>query len=322
MERCDEQRLAQRAGHRLRHAAQARRRRGDGRDADQRGLAADDQLAIDRAITVYEDAARANPRSGEPYERIGKLIYSFYFDTCDVPDHSPLCTSAKPDPDAVNKSPLRERAEQMMAAWDEFEKRAPLDPRIDHAFLFERAILNTKMQTPEHLAAAARDYETILKRYNSDVDIDGATVGNLAETYMMLGRLDDAIEMYQRATAIGNIDAIYGLAVALDRDERTEAAEQLIVDAGQSVYKSFTDKIADYTWFFVPPQEKFYYLALAEEAFGDVDQALDDWKQFVRAGIYPDYQPRAKAHIAHLELERKLHPQIRRPQPPFDPLDE
>src|SRR5262245_44160099 len=49
---------------------------------------------LQRAIISYRAAAATKPNEGEPYYRIGRLLYSFYFD-CDprIPPEraSPLC---------------------------------------------------------------------------------------------------------------------------------------------------------------------------------------------------------------------------------------
>ncbi len=56
-------------------------------------------------------------------------------------------------------------AEQVLQAWADFEQRAPLDPRITPSFLFERAILHTKLATTSpHWQAAAADYEKLMQR--------------------------------------------------------------------------------------------------------------------------------------------------------------
>ena len=295
---------------------------------------ADQERQIDAAITLYTAAAETKPTAGEPYARIGKLLFSMYFEACEadslvssrITSRSPLCPAAafgaqQSDPALINTLPkLHARAEQLIAAWATFEARSPMDPRIDHSFLFERAILNTKLATTPHLEAAARDYEAILRRYGGDND--ESTYGNLAETYMMLGRLDDAIARYERAVAQGGNSAAFGLAVALDRDERNEAARNLILEAGPDQYRAFLNQVASFTWFFVPPGEKFYYLALCEETFGELDAAYEDWQKFIKSGAHPMYQPRAKSHLAQLDVQRKVRPKILRPTLPFDPFDE
>lgn len=269
--------------------------------------AMDTQLRnVKTALTAYRTAAELEPSAAEPYYRIGRLLYAAYFGNCSTmtasgfaAQASKLCIDAVPE--LLQTDPTAHHiAEDTIAAWDEFEKRAPLDPRITSSFLFERAILNTKLASHDHYAAAAKDYEAILDRTDF-VEHDSVVTGNLAETYMMLDRLDDAIEMYRRSIRDGSNDAIFGLAVALDRDDEGLQAKDYILEVGLDGFKEFSGKIMRGEWFFVPAGEKFYYLALIEEAFGDTDTALADWQHFIASGAHPQFQPRARAHVTALE---------------------
>jgi tetratricopeptide (TPR) repeat protein len=274
---------------------------------------------VDHAVLSYRNAAQAKPNAAEPYYRIGRVLYSFYFECDDVVVPS------------MNISPLcyhditlfdRKRAQQVIDAWNEFEKRAPLDPRLsvhlgETEILFKRAILETKLISKDHLEAAARDYEKILARSDTGVDGSDDTVwSNLAETYMMLGRLDDAIDMYQEAIRRGpSTSTMYGLAVALDRDERSEAAREVIQSQGMVALQAFHDSVMRGRTFFVPRGEEYYYFALAHEAFDDVDEAIEYWQKYIQSGAHPEFQPRAKAHLAALAAKR--HPI---PRAPWDDL--
>ena len=84
------------------------------------------RILVEHAVMSYRNAANAKPNAGEPYYRIGRVLYSFYFD-CD----SSVSTS--------NASLLcmrdialfdRKHAQEIIDAWDAFEARAPLDPRF------------------------------------------------------------------------------------------------------------------------------------------------------------------------------------------------
>src|SRR5215216_4448039 len=105
---------------------------------------------------------------------------------------APTCKPISP------RTPIdKDRANDIIAAWDAFEARAPLDPRLsvgafggaygDDEILFDRAILHTHLATKAHLQAAAADYEKILSRFDGDNGATSRVLGNLAETYMMLG---------------------------------------------------------------------------------------------------------------------------------------
>ena len=57
--------------------------------------------------------------------------------------------------------------------------------------------------------------------------------------------------------------------------------------------------------FFVPYGEEFYYFALAYEAFGMTESAIEYWQKYLMSGAHPEYQPRAKAHLDPLLAERR-----------------
>lgn len=275
--------------------------------ANARGISsANVRKLVDHAVLSYRNAAAAKPDDGEPYYRIGRLLYSFYFEcsTVSATTGSPLCDARTFD---------RRRGDEIIAAWNAFEERAPLDPRLsvdpnptgepEIRVLFERAILQTKFGTKDRLAAAARDYEKILGR--SDVP-DEVVLSNLAETYMMLDRLDDAIDTYHEALRHGaDISTMYGLAVALDRDERGEQARDVIVGQGQQAMEGFHARVENHVSFFVPRGEEFYYFALASEAFGLADDAIESWRAYIASGAHPEFQPRAKMHLDALLARRK-----------------
>lgn len=259
------------------------------------------------AAASYRAAAAAKPDKGEPYFRLARLLYSFYLECNDTnlrAHWSVLC-----DARTINRA----RAEEVIAAWNAFEARAPLDPRLgvgafgESEILFRRAILNTKLGTKPHLEAAARDYERILARSDSSDGNAENVVGNLAETYMMLGNLDQALETYKDALRGASDTATwYGYAVALDRDERTQQALDVIKSLGRDQRDLFHSKVSKGETFFVPDGEKYYYFALVDEALGYHDEAISYWRQFMSSGAHPQFQPRAKSHLdALLKKQRK-----------------
>jgi tetratricopeptide (TPR) repeat protein len=263
---------------------------------------------VDHAVMSYRNAAQAKPNEGEPYYRIGRLLYSFYFECEDVVSFqnvSPLCY-----PHDITLFDRRHAAE-VVEAWDAFEVRAPLDPRLsvhlgESEILFKRAILNTKLVSKDHLEAAARDYEKILARSDTGNDSADETVwSNLAETYMMLDRLEDAIDVYREAVRRGaSTSTLYGLAVALDRDERAAAARDLMQSQGENALSDFHKSVIEGRTFFVPRGEEYYYFALAHEAFDQNEEAIEYWEKYIQSGAHPEFQPRAKAHLAALMAKR------------------
>ncbi len=262
------------------------------------------------AAASYRAAAAARPTDAEPYFRLGRLLYSFYVECTDSQQrlyYSILC-----DTRTLNRS----KAEEAIAAWDAAEARAPLDPRFsvgafgESELLFRRAILHTKLATKEHLAKAAVDYEKILARQDSGVVGGNETViGNLAETYMMLGRLEESIDTFKDALRGAADTAVwYGYAVALDRDERTQQAYDVIKSLGRSQRDQFHLRVIRGDTFFVPDGEKFYYFALLDEALGLEEDATNYWRQFLSSGAHPQFQPRAKAHLDALLKKKRKSP--------------
>ncbi len=284
---------------------------------------------VQHAVDAYKIAAKARPREGEPWYRIGQVLHTFYFD-CDndplgrIPQASVLCDLGFD----------RKKAEETIAAWDEFEKRSPLDPRLSFVdgegaeVLFQRAILHTKLiergtakEQKQHLEAAAHDYEKIVARIDSsatNTEFYTMVVGNLAETYMMLDRLDDAVDTYREARRHGGRSSTtYGEAVALDRDERGGEALDLVRELGEEQVRQFHEEVVAGRAFFVPEGEKFYYYALLEEAFGHLADAAKYWQLYIASGAHPEFQPRAKQHLAALQAKH-----IRQEVPHLDWLDE
>ncbi len=265
---------------------------------------------IDLAVRAYETAATTSPSEGEPYYRIGMLLNRFFSDCDKFELHPPTCVPG------MNNLP---RIAQTVAAWDAFEKRAPLDPRIN-LFLTNRAILRTKLVTAKGasiklLEGAMHDYEAALDRHDGFTPTrDSSIWGNLAETYMMLGRLDDAIDAYKEALRLGaTISTSYGLAVALDRDDRALSARDVILEQGVAGYEQYQKELGSFLIFYVPDGEEHYYEALAAEAFGLDYEAIEKWNKYIASGAHPEFQARARAHLEALEHHRKLHPA---PPPP------
>jgi len=267
--------------------------------------------SIKRAEAAYRAAAAIRPREGEPYFRIGNLLYQMHFDCDQMASRLPTC-------DPMYATP--KRAELIVEAWDEFEKRAPLDPRISE-ILVRRALLNTRLVDGSlsdhyHLEKAARDYEAALDRGDGLTGTHGdeQLLGNLAETYMMLNRLDDAIASYYRAIAAGaaRVSTVYGLAVALDRDGSGDQAIRQIQGQGAEGLDAFTKECVRHTVFFVPSGESAYYFALASEATGNYGAALSLWVRYIASGAHAKFQARAREHIDALR-EKHVHPE---PPPP------
>ncbi len=271
---------------------------------------------IASSIKAYRAAAQARPEAGEPYFRIGRLLYSFYFE-CDSfsaqLQHPPL--TGCPEESGMDLF-HPEQAQQIIDAWDAFEARAPLDPRLgalDDSVLFRRAILHTKFATRDHLEHAAHDYEEILALSDPADQVD-TVVNNLAETYMMLDRLDESIATYGEALRRSpRPEASLGLAVALDRAGRVDDAREEILSIGIEGIQEFVHSVERHDTFFVPEGEKFYYFALIAEATGGYDRAIGLWREYIQSGAHPEFQPRARQHITTLLATPKTPPR----DPPY-----
>ena len=272
-------------------------------------------LLIDQAIRSYRDAAAIVPTSAEPYFRIASVLESFFTD-CEPRGLNMVRPQTCPNRRAINTV----RTKETVDAWDAFEKRAPLDPRLGEA-LFSRAILRTKLvegsttDAKIHLEGAMRDYTALLDRADGLTMVSMEQVwGNLAETYMMLGKLEESIEAYSVAIERGgNSSTFYGKAVALDRDERAAESLEVIRAQGARAFREFEAQFNEGDVFFVPRGEEFYYFGLIYEAFDYYDKAIANWRLFIKSGAHPAYQPRAKAHIDALLIKQKTNPHPSRP---------
>ena len=264
---------------------------------------------IHRAEKAYRAAAAIRPREAEPYYRVGMLLYQMYYNCDQIYTQLPTC-----DPNNMA------HAEVVITAWEQFENRAPLDPRVSE-LLLPRALLHTKLINGSpgdrhHLERAAADYQAALDRGDglSATRGDEQLLGNLAETYMMLNRLDEAIASYYRAILAGaaRVSTVYGLAVALDRDGSGDQAIRQIQGQGAEGLDAFTKDCVRHTVFFVPSGESTYYFALASEAAGNHGVALSLWIRYIASGAHPEFQARAREHIEALR-DKHVHPE---PLPP------
>jgi tetratricopeptide (TPR) repeat protein len=244
-----------------------------------------DTLAL-RAVAAYERAAAARPDAAEPHYRAAAVLHAHFLESA-----------------STSEPVLRDRevAERALAHWQAFAERAPLDPRVTGT-LFDRALVRTRLATEPDFEQAITCYEMLVER--SDLRSMSAEqvatwLANLAETYMMVGRLADAIESYQRALEYrADFTYGYGLAVALDRDGQTALAREVMLSYAA------TDRMRDLhrgEVFFVPDGEIEYYLALGHEALEDFDQAATHYRRFIASGAHPRYQARAAENLRRVE---------------------
>jgi tetratricopeptide (TPR) repeat protein len=304
---------------------------GQGDDALEQATSSDAtpevvRAKVEQALEEYRNAAAARPDTAEPWFRIASVLYSFYVRDSGLPPRqqinralSPIATWSKFD---------REHGRAAVDAWEHAEKLAPLDPRFTVTPIFgtvlsERALMETRLidgagsdETKRWLQGAARDYEKILSRSEvgfTETEDYERTLGNLAETYMMLDDLERAIDTYRAGFRRGSqVSTVYGLAVALDRADEPVEAMALIVQQGEAQYIEFRDEFNTGQVFFVPVGEVHYYLALIAEAFGHDDEAIPEWQAFIKSNAHPEFQHRARQHLDALLAH---HVPVRQPKP-------
>jgi tetratricopeptide (TPR) repeat protein len=148
-------------------------------------------------------------------------------------------------------------------------------------------------------------------------------LANRAESYMGLGRLDEAIRGYREALASLLYDELRGygvttlwaLAVALDRNGDLEDGLEQIRLA--RTYDEFDERINGDAWFYSPPHDEHWYKALgawvkARAAANSIDRifeyghALEAWDRYIdRAPTNDPYVPLAKVRRRACEIERE-----------------
>jgi tetratricopeptide (TPR) repeat protein len=250
------------------------------------------------AVREYELAAAARPDLAEPHWRAANTLYGFFFDC----EGGLLCQADKMDPATTRR---------LIKHWDAVEAIDPMDPRLgahtlDPGPLFHRALLRTKLATDADLEASLADYQNWLARSEADDPNRGLVLGNLAEGYMMVGQIENAIPTYIEALEyIQGPSMYYGLAVAYDRDGQGAKAREIIKALGETQFQSWYDDVAAGKTFYVPEGEVHYYLGLAYEALGESKEAVKSYRRFIKSGAHPQYQERAKENIDKLSDKKK-----------------
>ena len=172
------------------------------------------------------------------------------------------------------------------------------DSPFEADIAFKLGVSYTRQQ---RFAEAVTEYDRTLT-FALDERLRSVALSNRAEVQMGMGRLDEAITSYRMAFDADdrNAGALWGLAVALDRDEqvgpaREQAARALRIDADKQ-------GILGSDVFFVPAHERHYYLGVAFEAAGDQEHALEEWSGFLlAAGSEGRWSRQAARHVQDLE---------------------
>ena len=148
-------------------------------------------------------------------------------------------------------------------------------------------------------------------------------LANRAESFMAMGRLDEAIRGYREAFSSlleverrgYGVTTLWGLAVALDRNgDMEDALEQIRL---ARTYDGFDERINDDSWFYSPPYDEHWYKALgawakARAAVNSIDRtfeyghALEAWDRYIdRAPENDAYVALAKVRRRACEIERE-----------------
>lgn len=250
-----------------------------------------------KALASYEEAARAAPTNEEPNYRAGEVLNAFMLDSNVSP------------PSALDRA---------IEHWRQFEKKAPLDPRLT-TILDSRSISLTKRGGKQNLLAAVADYDRQLELIDQSSDDRRVSVARLlsnrAELHMMLSDLKESIAGYERALSV-HVDTVYGygLAVALDRDKqgmraRAVARTYAKSDSGNALEREGT--------FFVPLGERFYYVAIREEGRGDYRAAIRAYDDFLRLLPTSPWAQQARKNIKDLKPKAAKQPVAKIKPPPI-----
>lgn len=193
-----------------------------------------------------------------------------------------------------------------------------VDPTYEPAAVGFRqgVVLTRRMRFAEAIEAYERALRFAIEEQGSLTTI---THSNLAETLMSLGRLDEAIRHYEISIEVSeglNVLGIWGLAVALDRSGRAQAALQAAQRALTSDPRDpehTMQALRDPGVFFVPEHDGLYYFALGYEARAalattdsdrvrDERRAADQWRAYLAlGGSDGPWASSARAHLDALE---------------------
>jgi len=149
------------------------------------------------------------------------------------------------------------------------------------------------------LIRAVAEYRRCLKALTDPRQLAGVQA-NLAETLMGIGRLSEAIIWFRKSirSRPGHSGALWGLAVALDRDGQVATARR--VARGALGRDPKLRSLLGPGVFFVPNGEVEYYLAFADEVAGHRRQALDHFRAFLKKVPTSSWRFRAQEHIKDL----------------------
>ena len=243
------------------------------------------ELAL-KAADSYSAAAALRPSAPEPHYRAAETLYWVLLQTDVLQDEEP--------------------ALRAIAHWTRFLELAPSDPRLTDV-LFRRSIARSKLGGEGHLRRGIADYQHQLRLSDPGHHEQMALLeSNVAELYMAVGELEEAIVHYLAALEHKPGDRLYafGLAVAFDRDGQKERAHETLQAALGPSGESRTRELDREGVFFIPEGDIEYYRALAHESAGEWDEAASRYRLFLRKQPTSRYALRAKRNLAAAEKRR------------------
>jgi tetratricopeptide (TPR) repeat protein len=186
-----------------------------------------------------------------------------------------------------------ERWREAVEALEPLITAAPRAPLVTEIAL----VLGVALTRLDRFADAAAAYRVFL-----DEEVwplrRAIALTNLAETHIAQEQLQLALDCFREALAT---DATYslayfGMAVALDRLGEQGRAREVMLQ-GLTVGMGLSE-LSNPDVFYVPQWEIHYYRALAQEALGQPDRALEEWQAFLEGG--GDDGPYAETVRGHL----------------------
>jgi tetratricopeptide (TPR) repeat protein len=256
----------------------------------------------DEARALCEKAAAARPKDAAPHLCISRS----------------LTVADLAHPESCRKGAC-ERAVSELQRARELDKNGVEAERISSelGIVFSRLGRFPEALAEYDLALRLVDSERIPSAMEDPSRSRSVLYGNSAETLMAMGRLGEAIERYRQAdeaAGSGTIEsklALWGLGVALDRDEQVEKSRQAV---SRAMDKDPTmAHLSDEAVFFEPAGDKLYYLALGHEQVGERKEALARWNDYLLSQPRAAWARRARAHIDAIKKappEPKLGPPI------------
>jgi tetratricopeptide (TPR) repeat protein len=138
-----------------------------------------------------------------------------------------------------------------------------------------------------------------LKRVASRGAVPFEVYVNMAESYMALGRLAEAIDTLVQVSRHHNPSARieHALAAAHDRRQMPDRAREHVRTALRLSPMALLDAPDQ---IFTPPEEALYYLGLAHVETGDLERALFFFRHYLHAHGNGPWRQRAQQHVERL----------------------